>query len=156
MRYTIPVLGISIVFLLIFASGCIGQSNSDLLNMSNGSPGTQTPVTIIPTGSKSPGSTEIPATPVSTGPVDVCVFGSKNCHFYEQCMTGCVGSGMSEVYCAKNVCCSSKCMDLPPQDGKVACVRQCLAEADTPQPTPVPPFTTETLADLGPQTPIPW
>jgi hypothetical protein len=149
----IPVLGISIVVLLVLASGCIGtmQSKEDLRNLSNGTLGTQTPVTIVPTGTESTETTETMETstrPVPTGLDDVCVFGSKNCHLYEQCTNNCLKAGTSPEDCAK-VCCNTKCFDLPTQDEKVACSKVCLAKLSQPTPTPTPKNTIETLAPLS-------
>jgi hypothetical protein len=120
-------------------------------NLSNGSPGMQTTVTIGPTGT---GSTETPTTNapvVTTANNDVCIFGSKNCHLYEQCTGNCLKAGTSPEDCAK-VCCHTKCFDLPTDDEKVACSKVCLAKLSEPTKQDTP----ETLIPLGPQTPIPW
>jgi hypothetical protein len=156
-RHTIPVLGISLVVLLVFASGCIGniQSKDDVRNMSNGSPGMQTTVTIGPTGTGSTETLVTGAPGVTTTSNDVCIFGSKNCHLYEQCTSDCLKSGTSPEDCAK-VCCHTKCFDLPTNDEKVACSKVCLAKLSEPTQTLVPLDTPETLVPLStPDTLVP-
>ena len=179
-RYTIPVLVISITLLLFFASGCIGNtpSKAGSGNLSNEMPGTPTLPTVVPTGTESTVSSE-PTVPVETivskmitivptvtesevtkvppTLADVCIFGSKNCHLYEQCMAGCIDHDNSQTYCAKNICCSVKCMDLPTVEEKVACSNECLTGATgTTVPTLVPLSSpTETLAPLETATLVP-
>lgn len=179
-KNTIPVLGISIIVLLVFASGCTGniQSKAGVGNMSNEVPGTQTLVTVVPTGTDTMATPE-PTVPVETIPSkmitiaptgitspvtavpttlnDLCVFGSGNCHLYEQCMQSCISGGTSQTDCAKKICCSVKCFDLPTSDEKVACSNECLTGATgTTVPTLVPlESPTSTLAPLETETLVP-
>jgi hypothetical protein len=154
------------------------QSKAKVGNMSNEVLGTPTLVTVVPTGTESTLSPE-PTVPVETIPskmitivptgitsgvtavpttlTDLCVYGSGNCHLFEQCMAGCIGGGTSQVDCAKKICCSSRCMDLPTPDQKVACANECLTGATgTTVPTLVPlESPTSTLAPLETETLVP-
>jgi hypothetical protein len=172
-------LAISVVVLLVFACGCTmdTRSKTGSGNLSNEVQGTPTSVTIAPTGT---GITETPeqtvpvetiisktitiVPPGITSPVtvlptlgDKCVYGSGNCHLFEQCMQGCISGGTTQTDCAKKICCSSKCMDLPTMDEKTACANECLTGATgTTVPTLVPLSSpTETLASLEIPTLVP-
>jgi hypothetical protein len=177
-RNTVPVLGISIIVLLVVASGCIGNtpSKAGVGNMSNDAVVTPTDTPLTQTGTETmetiTSSTAVPVelltpkvitvlptgTKSTTTPLgDYCVYGSRNCHLFEQCMDGCIGGGTSHTECAKKICCSSKCMDLPTSDEKVACANECLTGATgTTVPTPVPlESPTSTLAPLVTETRVP-
>lgn len=138
-RYAVSVLVTAMIVLLVFTSGCTGDSRSKtgLENASFGTQGTQTPVTTVPTVTDRREATETPAPGVTTTLDDVCVFGSKNCHLYETCTTNCLKDGVSAAECAR-VCCNTKCFDLPTTDEKVACSKVCLAQLSQPTPTLAP------------------
>jgi hypothetical protein len=108
-------------------------------------------ITIVPTGITSP------VTVVPTALNDQCIFGSGNCHLYEQCMQSCISGGTSQTDCDKKICCSTKCFDLPTVDEKTACANVCLAGATgTTVPTLVPLSSpTETLVPLETETLVP-
>jgi hypothetical protein len=175
-----PVLVIAVVILFLLACGCTmnAPGKTGPGNLSGNAQDTQTQVTIAPTGTgdTEPPSPTIPVetiqskmmtivptgltTPVTAIPTtlgNLCVFGSGNCHFYEQCMQGCISGGTSQTDCDKKICCSSKCMDLPTSDEKTACANECLTGATgTTVPTLVPLSSpTETLAPLETPTLIP-
>jgi hypothetical protein len=170
-KYTIPVLSISLVVLLVFACGCTvdSRSKTDAGNLSSEVPGTPSVVTIAPTGTDNTESPEptvpvetivskmitiVPTSAVSQGitpgtattTVDLGCLGTTNCHFYEQCMDGCRKNGVTN--CEK-VCCSSHCLDLP-SDKQPACANACLTGATgTTVPTLIPLISpTDTLAPL--------
>jgi hypothetical protein len=177
---TVPVLVISVVVLLVFACGCTmnTQKKAGYGNLSNEVSGKPTLPTFVPTGTEStvspeptvpvetivskmitivPTVTERTVTKVPPTLADVCVFGSKNCHLYEQCMAGCINGGSSQTTCAKNICCSVKCMDLQTVDEKVACSNECRTGATgTTVPTLEPLSSpTETQAPLETATLVP-
>jgi hypothetical protein len=111
-------------------------------------------ITIVPTG------TTTPVTTVTKALNDQCIFGSGNCHLYEQCMQGCISGGNSQGYCDVEICCSSKCFDLPTLKEKEACSGECLARAGVTQVTTIPTLVplsspTETLAPLETETLVP-
>ena len=124
MKFQISALAVLLLILLIWTGGCtdimtkVGVGSFG--NVSNGTEVTSTLATVVPTSNV----TKVPPTLA-----DVCVFGSKNCHLYEQCMAGCIDGGNSQTYCAKKICCSVKCMDMPTEKEKVACSNECLTGA---------------------------
>lgn len=142
MKIQISALAVLLLILLIWTGGCtdiltkagVGnfgdtQSQAGFGNASNGKQVTPTPVTIVPTGTDSTDTREDTVKTVPAVNDDTCVFGSKNCHLYEKCMAGCIDGGSSQTYCAKNICCSVKCMDMPTVEEKVACSNECLTGA---------------------------
>jgi hypothetical protein len=133
MKFQISALAVLLLILLIWTGGCADIMTKagvgSFGNASNGKQVTPTPVTIVPTGNDSTDTRENTVKTVPAVNDDVCVFGSKNCHLYEQCMAGCIDGGSSQTYCAKNICCSVKCMDMPTVEEKVACSNECLTGA---------------------------
>jgi hypothetical protein len=159
-KFPVPFLVIPVLVLLVFACGCTmnASPNTGSGNLSGEALGTPTSVTIAPTGTVGvePKEPEVPVEtivskmitivpkdvkdPVNAPPAssnNQCVFGSGNCHFYEQCMQSCISGGNSQGYCDVNICCSSKCFDLPTLKEKEACSGECLARAGVTQVTTV-------------------